>query len=360
MTGTVSTAVGCAVGIPVGVGVIVACLFWIRMQRRLKEEDIIDQELNRAVYDESGFVSFNNIDTLKAEPNGHPSSEDTNEVMHSSDIDDNGDDDDEDHNARRNNTYAAQDKNNGKYVPAYRRQINKHNSILQQQRKSRNLVNTMGHSIESLSMDDHSQANGKSRQVSVYDQMVPVLDDANRDSSSPFPTNDKDTSDKKSNLFQSHDVSANTSTSFFETRSNDNLIKNLNSHDFGSYYPRRPSTSNLNHSQGSLHTRNSSMLSLGKIENAENVFATPKSENILKHPHPLEHESSSISNETNNVTDNTIDGESASKSSKTYQLKNNYDIQNTSEIAEEDQYENEFTNYSENKRAYIDGLRPKM
>ncbi|CCH43005.1 hypothetical protein BN7_2552 [Wickerhamomyces ciferrii] len=42
-----------------------------------------------------------------------------------------------------------------------------------------------------------------------------------------------------------------------------------------------------------------------------------------------------------------------------YDLKNNYTVDNEDEIQEEDQYENEFTNYSENKRAYIDSLRPK-
>lgn len=43
-----------------------------------------------------------------------------------------------------------------------------------------------------------------------------------------------------------------------------------------------------------------------------------------------------------------------------YDLKNNYDLANEGEIQEEDQYENEFTNYSENKRAFIEGLRPKL
>lgn len=42
-----------------------------------------------------------------------------------------------------------------------------------------------------------------------------------------------------------------------------------------------------------------------------------------------------------------------------YDLKNNYNVDNHHEIQEEDQYENEFTNYSESKRAFIDGLRPK-
>lgn len=42
-----------------------------------------------------------------------------------------------------------------------------------------------------------------------------------------------------------------------------------------------------------------------------------------------------------------------------YNLKNNYDIQNDFEIQEEDQYENEFSNYSKNKKLFIDELRPK-
>jgi hypothetical protein len=43
-----------------------------------------------------------------------------------------------------------------------------------------------------------------------------------------------------------------------------------------------------------------------------------------------------------------------------YNLKNNYDASNEYEIQEEDQYENEFTNYSESKRTFIESLRPKV
>lgn len=42
-----------------------------------------------------------------------------------------------------------------------------------------------------------------------------------------------------------------------------------------------------------------------------------------------------------------------------YKLQNNYDMSNIGEIAEEDQYENEFTNYSQSKREFIESLRPK-
>ncbi|KAL3228986.1 Suppressor of lethality of KEX2 GAS1 double null mutant protein 1 [Nakaseomyces bracarensis] len=343
MTGAVSTAVGCAVGIPVGIGVVVACLFWIRMQRRLKQEDVLDQELNRAVYDESGFVSFDNLDTMKIK--NDEAVEGSDEVAQSTDLEESGSRPDQ-----------PQKRNSKYYVPAYKRKMNQHNSMIQREQRGRSL----GLSTDSLSTD--GPMNSKSRQVSVYDQMIPVLNDGSTTnvSATPLPMNTgtKDANESRTSFFHAHDASTN--NSFLDTRSHDNLIKNLNSHDFGSYYPRRPSTPNVtNVSQSSFHTRNSSMLSFSKVENAENIFATPKSEDILKNANILPSEKMNSSVEEDNTMSTGEDG-SANRSSDVYMLKNNYDMKNAEEITEEDQYENEFTNYSENKREFIDSLRPKM
>ena len=73
------------------------------------------------------------------------------------------------------------------------------------------------------------------------------------------------------------------------------------------------------------------------ISSYENVFDTPKSTTAAS----------------------LVDARDSNNQQQVYSLKNNYDIKNTSEIQEEDQYENEFTNYSESKRAFIDSLRPK-
>ena len=65
MTASTSVAVGCAVGIPVGVGIIIAVCFWFNLQKRYKREEQDDRELERAIYDESGFVSFDNFGPLR-------------------------------------------------------------------------------------------------------------------------------------------------------------------------------------------------------------------------------------------------------------------------------------------------------
>lgn len=341
MTGDVSTAVGCAVGIPVGVGVIVACLFWIRMQRRLKQEDVLDQELNRAVYDESGFVSFDNLDTMKVKSDG--AREGADELAQSSDLEESG---------ARPEDLERDDKQRSSryYVPAYKRKMNHHKSMIQREQRGKSL----GLSTDSISTE--APLNSKSRQVSVYDQMIPVLNNGSSTQVNGSPMNNANES--RTSIFHP-DISTNNSTSFLETRSNDNLIKNLNSHDFGSYYPRRPSTPNINASQSSFHTRNSSMLSFSKVENAENIFATPKSEDVLKHANMAQSEKMNTSSVEEDNTVSTSTGDE-NKSNDVYMLKNNYDLKNNEEITEEDQYENEFTNYSENKREFIDSLRPKM
>ena len=50
--GNVSVAVGTAVGIPIAVGVIIALIFWCKLQRRYKKEEIRDADLEKMVMEE--------------------------------------------------------------------------------------------------------------------------------------------------------------------------------------------------------------------------------------------------------------------------------------------------------------------
>lgn len=64
--GNVSVAVGTAVGIPIAVGVIIALIFWCKLQRRYKKEEIRDADLEKMVMEE---VAVSVYDGFKAEIN---------------------------------------------------------------------------------------------------------------------------------------------------------------------------------------------------------------------------------------------------------------------------------------------------
>lgn len=327
--GSVSIAVGCAVGIPIGTGMLVAFFFWVRLQRRYRKEEQQDKELEDVIRNDNGFISFDNLETLQesqAWKNKSHIGNDDPEVFEERKLPDQhvgsgSSDGSGSHDEKISHITGQQDKgktvqqqpqrgNSKHYVPAYRRKIN---AVRQSTMDGSSTNNSSTASLDS------SQKVAK-RQISIYDQMIPVA-----------------VSDERG-LFTEQDAKD-------RQLSNDNLIKNLNSQNLGSYYPRRASSSSLtqlnttNHSGSSFHTRASSVNSLVKPSgSAENVFDTPKSEK----------------------TSNAIaDYDKIEKPDDVYLLKNNYDILNTSEIAEEDQYENEFTNYSENKREFINTLRPK-
>lgn len=334
--GTVSIAVGCAVGIPIGLGVLIALFCWARLQRRYKREEEEDKELENVIHDDNASITFHNTRTLQPSSGWEEKNEASNDMSHEdSEIFDEQKQPDHhiigsgsfegslSHEEKLAGASHGEKGKKGKgdparkkskyFVPAYRRKINS---------MQVNLSPTDGTStVNSSSTSLTSSKKAPKRQVSLYDQMVPVV-----------PT-------EKQGLFDQADEKERHS-------SNENLIKNLNSQDYGSYYPRRASSSSLNqlhstnHSTSSFHTRASSMNSGVKVAvPSENVFATPKSEQALNAP---------IKND-----------EKVEKHDDVYLLKNNYDITNTNEIAEEDQYENEFTNYSENKREFINTLRPK-
>lgn len=86
------------------------------------------------------------------------------------------------------------------------------------------------------------------------------------------------------------------------------------------------------------------------------MFATPKSAAQSQLPNTFDKD-----NEGMDADHSVKDSRSAitDKDKDLYKLQNNYDVGNIGEIAEEDQYENEFTNYSQSKREFIESLRPK-
>lgn len=334
--GTVSIAVGCAVGIPIGLGVLIAICFWVRLQRRFKREEEEDKELENVIHDDNASISFHDTRNLqpsrawreKNEVSNDMSNEDS-EIYEEQKLPDHhivgsgssegslsheeklaGAAGNEKSKKQKENLPRRKSKH---YVPAYRRKINSMQA---------NLSPTDGASTNNSSSASLSSSQKiPKRQVSHYDQMVPVV------------------ANERQGIFDESDDKERQS-------SNENLIKNLNNQDYGSYYPRRASSSSLhqlhstNHSTTSVHTRSSSVNSIVKNGvSTDNVFATPKSEHGVNNLIKTE--------------------EKAGKQDDVYLLKNNYDIMNTNEIAEEDQYENEFTNYSENKREFINSLRPK-
>ncbi|QLQ82266.1 hypothetical protein HG537_0H00280 [Torulaspora globosa] len=321
---TISIAVGCAVGIPIGLGLVVALFFWARMQRRLRKEEEEDKELQNVLQDNAS-ITFGNLESLKQPVTDDIAKEDTQVfVRHDHKTSDHhisgsgSSDGSMSHEEKLSASAAGNDKgmNSKLFVPAYRRKINTFQAKLTQSagNSTRNSSSTSLNSSQKI----------PKTQLNVYDQMIPVV---TTQAQGIFDDNEE--KDRQS--------------------SNEHLIRNLNNQDFGSY-PRRASSSSLsqlhstNHSSSSFHTRASSMSSALKPgAPAENVFATPKSEKAL-----------------GNKSRTEVDRQDRQgKQDDVYLLKNNYDITNSGEIAEEDQYENEFTNYSANKREFIDTLRPK-
>ncbi|SCU79966.1 LAMI_0B00320g1_1 [Lachancea mirantina] len=318
MSDPVSVAVGCAVGIPCGLALIIAFIFWYRMQLRFKKEAEADTESLR----EEGPISFDNFETLK-QTKERGNRENIEKIIENSGSSENTTNDEEKDGT--NGTATAGNSGDGKqpqrsgsrYIPAYRQKLNLSLSKRRNSGKGDELKGSLDNSTTSL-----ETPRNQNTPTTVLDQIIPVM---------PMPGSG----------------SAQFSTSEFSLQndqysSNEHLIKNLHNQDFGSY-PRRKSSATLsvmnpaNQSNSSLHTRASSVHSLSK-KSAENIFETPKSQSFV----PLEEPS-----------------QAADDKSEIYMLKNNYDVSNAEEIAEEDQYENEFTNYSDNKREFINSLRPR-
>ncbi|CCD25327.1 Skg1p NDAI_0E05100 [Naumovozyma dairenensis CBS 421] len=365
----VSVAVGCAVGIPIAVGVFIASFFWWRLQRRFRKEEEMDQELERAVYDETGFISFDNLASLQQNDPKSNTNTVTNDIS-------------TDQNEGSDNSDTAQPRNTRKskyFVPAYRRKINSMSipnpSVAAQQHTSTSPHNTN----KFTSIQDSSTASFDSsfptnqRKISVYDQMIPIMSGIN---DSKGKLNSGTTMGTGSTIIAPDDSH---SFQFHESTSSDDFIRNLHNQDFGSYYPKRASTSNisklnglnspivhnLNQSNNSFHTRDNSSLTTTQSKSnlnltlpekpIENVFDTPKSQRQREERQINQHIDIDDS-----VTSSLRKDDNSSSGNNNYSLKNNYDFANDNNvIEEEDQYENEFTNYAENKRAFIDSLKPK-
>lgn len=404
--GTVATAVGCAVGIPIGVGIIIAGAFWYRLQRRFKEELEEDKVLEAEIYDESGYINFNNLQTMKQDINNT----NTTDAKISDDFSkSNGSTDNILHKSHR--------KKSNVYVPAYRRNFTKtindntvnNNTQIDTDHDNNNDLNLPKKPLPSLSRDSmNSNSNlnlpkqNSVRQLSVYDQMVPFFDNNNNNMNSSnsninSPNNNKNnnsnsntatsnnltgsnfTSNKTNNNPDSNDQSSTVTNNNNNSINNDALIRNLNQNDLGSYYPGAPTStlsinntnklptsvpsttnslmtteSSINNSPTKLHnssfnTGHSRSNSQSNNSNNVNIFATPPRSKTNNNKFESENENNLDSEFTD--TDDDLDN------SHMGNRKNNLQSQNDV-IMEEDQYENEFTNYSENKRQFIDSLRP--
>lgn len=356
MTASTSVAVGCAVGIPVGVGIIIAVCFWFNLQKRYKREEQDDRELERAIYDESGFVSFDNFGPLRdSKDEAALTSAELKNPDHTSGSSEGSAHPEEKDGKSRDQENSSGKKHNKYYVPAYRRKINLlqvRNNSYGNSAKQKSIVDLPSINNNSNVSLSSSQRHITKRQISVYDQMVPVIADEGPTffadpSSDPKISNDQT---KASMIELKHNVSQS---------SNENLIRNLQNQDFGSYYPRRASSSFLNGniSNTSFHTRNSSITSVTKHDALEDVFATPKSTALSQLPSTFDKDNEE-SDDNHSVKD-TRSAKVDKDNKDLYKLQNNYDVGNIGEIAEEDQYENEFTNYSQSKREFIESLRPK-
>ncbi|CAI4597326.1 AAC_HP2_G0034150.mRNA.1.CDS.1 [Saccharomyces cerevisiae] len=355
MTASTSVAVGCAVGIPVGVGVIIAVCFWFNLQKRYKREEQDDRELERAIYDESGFVSFDNFGPLRdSKDEAALASSELKNPDHTSGSSEGSAHPEEKDGKSRDQEKPLGKKNSKYYVPAYRRKINLlqvRNNNYGNNARQKSVVDLPSINNSSNVSLSSSQRHITKRQISVYDQMVPVISDEGPKFFAD-PSSDTNTSNDQ-NKASMIELKHNTRQS-----SNENLIRNLQNQDFGSYYPRRASSSFLNGniSNASFHTRNSSITSVNKRDALEDVFATPKSAAQSQLPNTFDKDNEGID------ADHSVkDSRSAitDKDKDIYKLQNNYDVGNIGEIAEEDQYENEFTNYSQSKREFIESLRPK-
>lgn len=304
------------------------------MRCKYKKEDKRDKELEEIIRDESGFISFDNLETLQASQEKkefYTNNESATSVNHGSSSsealhlpEDGASPIDRDHQGGTK-SHERQSTQSRFYVPAYRRNLNAY-------RVRQMPVGAVADNGSNVSLDSTQNIRKRPQQQqrdNVYDQMIPVFDD-----SEPKLFADQDSSETPT-LFQSQQQNQ---------QNNDKFIKNLRKQDLGSYYPKRTTSSsslsqlNTNASASSLHTRSSSFNSaLKHAPSEENVFDTPKS-----------------------ATAGSLGESSSGKPERPediYYMKNN-NMKNT-EIKEEDQYENEFTNYSESKREFINSLRPK-
>ena len=449
--GDVSTAVGCAVGIPIGVAVIILFLFWVRLQRRFQKEQVDDEELERQIYDETGSVDFTNgianvhamkehrEDTNNASDKTEPyvNTDDSFNMMDSStnasEVENGTNNNNNNTKSNSSSTRVTISRNNSGnvYVPAYRKRIN---ALQMHGFHSSSAVSSLHNATNNNSEASLPGVSGVSQQgslsspqlpqaamirpppvaLSVYDKMVPFMDD----------TTESPVMNRSSSGFFSRDVKRSASKRELQSiHSETNLLQSYyrdENIDLGSYYPRHSSTNlrevgatlvsatrgpplnftttnatinsptlvestttGKRHSNLSCLTRTPSSLSTAgqgiteyKSEHGpQDVFATPTSAKTLdiglglvttkdhrQNISPVKYHTNANANATVNTatTDHmtNLGSPRQTEGKDIYRLQNNYDPENISQIEEEDQYENEFTNYTENKRTFIDSMKP--
>ncbi|CAI4065191.1 hypothetical protein N7582_002892 [Saccharomyces uvarum] len=102
--GNISVAVGTAVGIPIGVGITIALIFWCLLQRRYRKEEARDGDLEKIVAEE---VAVSVYESYKLEMSSSSEASTINEKNTEQDL----------------KPCEAKTAKNG-YTPAYRRQLN--------------------------------------------------------------------------------------------------------------------------------------------------------------------------------------------------------------------------------------------
>ncbi|AGO11173.1 AaceriAFR300Cp [[Ashbya] aceris (nom. inval.)] len=291
-------AVVLAVVLPVSIAVLIALVFWCKTQRRFKREEQ-DDEKNR-VYDDE-VVTFREMRASS----GTLGPGDTPPAACAAGS---GSSEGSASEKERSPPPVPAGRATRTYTPAYRRRLNR--SLSRQ--ASRAEEATTHSSAASYDTQQAQQA-----QLSVFEQMVPVLQ---VDGSGPF-ANPRDAASERGSR-----------------HSSESLMKSLKNQDFGSYPKRRPSATNV----GNLAVYNGSVSSFSSRVPSSTTLNCMGDESFYAYDGPAR-----------------TGRDLPEVKQDVYMLKNNYDVTNNKEITEEDQYENEFTNYSENKREFIDSLRPK-
>ncbi|ONH70195.1 Altered inheritance of mitochondria protein 20 [Cyberlindnera fabianii] len=263
MANTTGIAVGCAVGIPALVALLVAGYFFVKTRERLAREDIEFQK-DIDVHNMDEDLSFDNIEQLRVEKSvANAAATEQQNFDHSESSDDGkGGSEKSEDTANMQKSDSQNNKKKNRYVPAYRQK--------------------MKSSMTSLSNNSRSSSFTNLQQQ----PQIPQLENSNSSINS----------------------------------SNTNMTDH--------FYSNVPVIDNDN-----------------TVESSHNSIDLARS---LQQPTPS-YSKKPIMQRSSSTS--TADDE--------YDLKNNYKFDNEHEIQEEDQYENEFTNYSENKRAFIEGLRPK-
>ncbi|SMN22310.1 similar to Saccharomyces cerevisiae YIL158W AIM20 Putative protein of unknown function [Maudiozyma saulgeensis] len=287
--GRTQVAVGCAVGIPIGVGIIISLIFWVRLQRRFKKEMEDDKELEHAIYDESGFISFDNFDSLKHEQ----INESQRDLSRTSDTTNTTD--------QESITHPRRNQNSNVYIPAYRKRINSmqarsirissfnnnmsetNSSDLGPHNNNNNNNNNIHNNSSMTSLSElppqHTYKQTSQLHSSVYDQMVPMVESLNNETYFTKPRDPSTNNMISTTTLQSSTENLHNSNSFLINgnsmdQHNKSQLKNLyhNSDlDLGSYYPRHPSSSATNgNNQGDISSN-----IIGNSTDYTNTYGSP-------------------------------------------------------------------------------------